>query len=168
MKSKLPILLLILFSSLAALAQTAPKGRWTSIPKPIGWVNDYENIFTAAEIKSLDSLIGSYEKKTSIEIAVVTVPLEACTREEFDSLMLKLAQTWGVGKKGKNNGIVIGISKEHRKIRIENGLGIEMKLSDAQTKEIIDKILIPNFRAGHYYLGIAEGIQEIKRKLDTN
>jgi uncharacterized protein len=67
-------------------------------------------------------------------------------------------------KKNKNNGIVIGLSKGHRTIRISNGYGIEPILSDKETKKIIDEIIIPEFKNERYYEGIRKGILKIIEK----
>jgi uncharacterized protein len=69
-------------------------------------------------------------------------------------------------KKEKNNGILILISTGHRRIRISNGYGIEKILSDTETKEIIDTIILPEFRNGEYFNGTKKGIIALKDKLD--
>lgn len=166
MKRQITILTLFLCSILSALGQNSKDNYWENLPKPKGWVNDFENIFTVEQEKTLDSLIVEYEQRTTTEIVVITIPASATDKNSFDELTLKIAKSWGVGKKVKNNGILIGISKGHRKIRIQNGLGIEKELTDNQTKQIIDKIMIPNFKVDNYYKGLFDGIQEIKKALD--
>jgi uncharacterized protein len=128
------------------------------IPKSVGFVNDFENIFTPEEIRSLDSLSTAIEKESTIEIAVVTLDSSLILNNNFDSTVLLIGQKWGVGKKDTNNGIVIGISKSMRKIRICNGYGIEKKLSNDQTKEIMNSVLIPQLRAGEYFVGVRDVI----------
>jgi uncharacterized protein len=132
---------------------------------PIGWVNDFEKIFTEEENLKLDSILSKFEKKTSNEIAIVTIDSSWITKEKFDSLTLVIANKWGVGKKENNNGILIGISKGLRKIRIQNGKGIVPKLSDKETKLIIDNYFIPEFKNGNYFKGCFAGILEIMRKI---
>jgi uncharacterized membrane protein YgcG len=139
-----------------------------NLPKPTGWVNDFENIFTVAQEQTLNSLITEYEKETTIEISVITIPVSATEMERIDELTLFIANKWGIGKKEKNNGILIGISKGYRKIRINNGLGIEKRITDHQTKEIIERIMIPSFKADDYYKGLFDGIQAIKQIFDKN
>jgi len=163
---KIQISLLILFFGSFFMAFGQPSNDyWTKLPTPKGWVNDFEKIFTEEQEITLDSLIAEYEKSTSIEITVITIPTSATVKDRFDELTLHIAKNWGVGKKEKNNGILIGISKGYRTIRIQNGLGIEKLLSDKQTKQIIDQIIIPNFKADNIFNGVFEGIQEIKMVL---
>jgi uncharacterized protein len=104
------------------------------------WVSDFEDIFSKEDEKILDSLINQFEKETTIEISVVTLDTSWTIKETFDDFVLAIHNYWGVGKKQTNNGIVIGICPGYRTIRISNGYGIEEKLTDAETKKIIDNI----------------------------
>ena len=111
---------------------------WDSLPKSSNFVNDYENLFTDVEDKELNLIIGQFNIKTKIEIAIVTLDTIVVSKEKFDDLTLHIAKTWGIGKKELDNGILIGISKGYKKIRIQNGNGIELILSNEETKEILD------------------------------
>ena len=166
MTRQITILTLLLCSFFITYGQNSKDNYWKNLPKPTGWVNDFENIFTVEQEKTLDSLIAEYEKRTTREITVITIPISATEKDRFDELTLLIANKWGGGKKEKDNGILIGISKGHRTIRIQNGLGIEKLITDNQTKQIIDKIIIPNFKADDFYKGVFDGIQEIKQILD--
>jgi len=165
MKIQISIVTLFICSFFMACGQTS-NDYCTKLPSPKGWVNDLEKIFTDEQIITLDSLIAEYEKSTTIEITVITIPTTATEKDRFDELTLYIAKNWAVGKKDKNNGILIAISKGYRTIRIQNGLGIEKLLSDNQTKKIIDQKIIPNFKADSYYKGVFDGIQEIKMVID--
>jgi uncharacterized membrane protein YgcG len=131
------------------------------------WVNDFEDVFNTSEEEALDSLIGNYENKTSNQFAVVTIDSNWVSRQQFDSLVLKIHKTWGVGQPTKNNGIVIGISKGYRIMRISNGYGIEKIISDEETKAIIDQKMIPAFQEELYYEGTKKGIVALMAKLDS-
>ena len=136
-----------------------------NIPKPTGYVNDYEKIFSENQEITLDSLIQAIEKQTTIEIAIVTLDSSHTTAEAFDDLTLKIAQQWGIGKKDKDNGILIGLSSSLRKIRIRNGYGIEKVLSNEETKKIMDIYIIPQFKKGNYFEGTRQGILALMDKL---
>jgi uncharacterized protein len=133
--------------------------------KALGWTSDFEHIFTEDQILVLDSIISKFEKETTKEIAIVTIDSSWTTKENFDSLTLAIGRNWGVGKKDKNNGILIGISTGLRKIRIQNGYGIETILSDAETKKIIDDIIIPEFKNGNYFEGTKKGLLALMQKV---
>jgi uncharacterized protein len=138
---------------------------WDSLPAPLSWTNDYAWLFSTLQRNQLDSIIGDFEKKTTIEVCVVTLDTFCVSKEKFDSLALHIGRTWGVGKKGKNNGILVCISPGYRKIRIENGYGIEKYLSDKETKDIIDFTFVPQFKNGAFFEGTKAGINAVILKL---
>jgi uncharacterized protein len=137
-------------------------------PQLRGYVNDFYSLFSAAERRSLDSLIGSYEQKTTTQITVITLDSSYAGESNFDAYTLALANKWGVGQKNKNNGILIGICPDYRRIRIHNGYGIQKYLSDGETKKILDDVIFPSFRISEYYRGVYYGILAITKKLEEN
>jgi len=139
---------------------------WLNPIKHYGWVTDYEKLYSKNEIKILNDLINEFEKETSAEIAIVTLDTLRVTSDNFDDLSLRIAQKWAIGKSGKDNGILIAISKHYRKIRIQNGNGIEKLISDDETKFIIDTYFIPEFKNENYYSGTLNGILELMKKLN--
>ena len=133
--------------------------------KPIGWMNDFEGFFSKQESEFIDSLCAAFEKETSIEIVLVTIDSTFVTIDNFDNYITRLGNFWRIGKKGKDNGIIIGLCTGISKIRISNGYGIQTRISDSDTKMIIDKFILPSFRQNDYFEGIKKGIAEIIRKL---
>ncbi|MBS1605105.1 MAG: TPM domain-containing protein [Bacteroidetes bacterium] len=137
-----------------------------TIPRPVGYINDFEHLFTPLQIEFLDSLIHEYERRTTIEIAVLTVDTSLTLPANFDFFTLQTMKAWGVGKKSSNNGILIGISRSFRKIRIQDGGGIEKQLPGADVKKIIDEAFIPFFRKGQYYEGLVSGLRTLMQRLE--
>jgi uncharacterized protein len=129
------------------------------------WINDIENIFSDSEQRILDSLVRSFERSTSIEIVVITFDSTYTTAENFDNFVLTIHNRWEVGKKESNNGIVIGVSRSLRKIRISNGYGIEKRMNDLETKKTIEEVIIPEFKNSNYFEGVKKGIQALIKKL---
>lgn len=140
---------------------------WDSLPKPIGSINDFEGLYEDTEELVLDSIISIFKKETGIEIAVVTLDTIYSTVENFDELTLRIARQWGVGEKDKNNGILIGISRGYRKMRIQNARGIVKLISDTETKVIVDHYFIPYFKNGQFYDGTLTGLTELMKLLKT-
>jgi len=138
-----------------------------TIPEPLGYVNDFEKIFTANEIQTLTGKIKDFEAETGIQIAILTTDTSLVTSERFENFVVAVGNKWGVGKKDENNGIVIGFSKGYRKIRISNGYGIEKLISDKETKGIIEDHFIPYFKKNEYYQGTLEGLKSIIELLKT-
>jgi uncharacterized protein len=141
---------------------------WDSLPKPLNWTNDYENLFTDEEEDYLDSIITDFNNLTGIQISIVTIDTIYTSKQKFDDLTLHIANTWGIGEKNKNNGILIGISRGYRKIRIQNGFGFEEILSDAQTKQIIDNQIIPFFKKNEYFNGTSLGLTTLIKLIFEN
>ena len=143
------------------------KSFYDSLPKPNNWTNDYENLFSDEEETKLNKIIDDFEKETSIEIAIVTIDSFKVSKDGFDALLLHIANTWGIGKKDKSNGIFIAISKDHRKIRIQNGDGIVQIISDEETSMIIQNHIIPFFKKEDYFEGTLSGLLNIINLLRT-
>jgi uncharacterized protein len=137
-----------------------------SLPEPHGYVNDFESLFSESEKQTLDSLLEDFENRTTIQIAVLTIDTSMTSMDSLDVYTLKIAKSWGVGQKDKNNGVVVGISKAYRKITIKNGYGIEKILSDEETKEIIDTSFIPSFRDADYFKGTLTGLKTLMKILE--
>jgi len=138
------------------------------IPKPIGWTNDFVQLFSVSETQSLDSLIDKFEKETTVEISVATIDSFIRGPIDLEPYALLMARTWGLGKKEKDNGILIVIAKDLRRINIQNGYGIEKILTNDETKFIIDSTIVPLFKRGRLYEGTREGILAIMSKLRKN
>ncbi len=138
---------------------------WDSLPKPIGWTNDLENIYSPAEEMILDSIISVFEKETSIEISIVTLDSTLTSVELFNDLALHIARTWGIGKKDKDNGILICISTGHRRIRISNGYGIEQMLTDEETNALLNRYILPKFKRTQFFQGTYDGLIALIKKL---
>ena len=87
--------------------------------------------------------------------------------DKFDDYVRMVGNQWGVGKAGKDNGVVIGISRRLRYISIQNGYGIGKELTNAETKQIIDEHFIPKFKRGKYYKGTKAGLEALMNELKT-
>lgn len=132
----------------------------SNFPKPVGYVNDFENLFTAEQVKQLTDLISDYEKQTTNVIAVITVSsIEPYS--DFNQYAIDLSNSWGVGKKEKDNGLTIVFSKSLKQVRISTGTGTEKILSDELCKSIIDQFMVPKFREEQYFEGISLGVAEL-------
>jgi len=157
MKTKL-LLIGVLFGliSLTGYSQDNKKTDF-KFPDYIGFVNDFEGIFTEGQIKELNDIISKHEKETTNEIAIVTIN----SFEPYETLFdysLGLANYWGIGKKDKNNGVAIVFGQKIRQIRIQVGYGLENKLKEEEAKKIIDDIIITEFKKGDFYTGIKNGL----------
>ena len=144
-------LVALVFGSSQVLAQI-------SYPAPRGHVNDFANVIPDDIEQRMELRLRDYEQKTTNEIAVVTVTsLEGLSIEDYT---VGLAQKWGVGKKGKDNGVVLLVAPKEREVRIEVGYGLESVLTDAQSVQII-AAMTPYLKENKYGPGIDFGVQKI-------
>jgi uncharacterized protein len=131
-----------------------------TIPKPVGFIADYEKIFTPEQTSQLRKILLDYEKETTIEIAVLTIDSIETDTGDFAQ---KTAEQWGIGKKGINNGLLILISKSKHVLRTQTGYGLEGYLPDGWLKHIGDSIA-SNYK-GKYYEGTVELINKCKQRI---
>ncbi|MEJ7609784.1 MAG: TPM domain-containing protein [Ferruginibacter sp.] len=132
--------------------------------KPIGYVNDYGGLYTPRQVFEMDSLIYDFESKSSIQLVLVTFDSNMVKSSEIDYVTNVIGNGWKVGG-DSSKGIVIGISKPYKRIRIQNGKYVQSILSDSKTKEIIDSSFIPEFRNNHYFEGTLLGLKALIRTL---
>ncbi len=129
--------------------------------EPQGWVNDFANVIDPTYKNKINSLILEVERKTTSEIAVVTV--ESIAPYDEKEYARALFEKWGIGKKGKDNGILVLLAVKERRWRIETGYGIESILPDRLCGEIGQNYMVPYFKEGKYSEGLYYGVAEIIR-----
>ncbi len=135
-----------------------------SFPKPVGFVNDFEGVLTDKEEAQLGSMVMDVEKQTGAQIAIVSID-NYNPSPDLASYSIGLFNTWGIGNKNKNDGVLILFSKGLREIRISTGIGIEDKLTNVKCQNIIDEFILPPFKNGNFYVGLVKAIEAIKREL---
>jgi uncharacterized protein len=158
MKTKAALLFFVLWSLVlavpAARAQDIPEA-----PNPPRLVNDYTWTLTADQVQSLESRLVAFDDSTSTQIVVVLVP--SLAGYDPSDFAIRLAEKWGVGQKGKNNGIVVLVkpktATERGEAFIASGYGLEAVIPDAICKRIADQEMIPRFQEGDYYGGLEAG-----------
>lgn len=128
-------------------------------PNPPVAVNDFANMLEPFQKQALEQKIRNYNDSTSSAIVIITVP--DLQGYDIAELSLKYLREWGIGVQGKNNGVLILVSKAERKARIETGYGMEGVIPDITAKEIIDDRMIPSFKQEDYYRGFDNAIDAI-------
>lgn len=129
------------------------------VPPLKGRVNDYGGILSSATISQLDFILKEFEASDSTQIVVLTIPsLKGDSLERFS---LDAAEKWGIGQRGKDNGALLVISRDDRKLRIEVGYGLEGTLTDLVAGQIIRKVIAPQFRQGSFNQGVIDGVDAI-------
>jgi len=155
LSSGLGVLAIVLLALIAspAIADTLP------VPALTGRVVDQANILGNSDESRLTAKLGDLETRTSIQLVVVTLPsLQGRPIEEWG---LTLGRTWGIGQKGKDNGVLLVVAPNDRELRIEVGYGLEGTLPDATADAIIRNVIVPRFKAGSMAGGISDGVDAI-------
>jgi uncharacterized protein len=147
-------LMLALCSLLLAFSAAA-----LEFPTLSGRVVDEANILDPATRAALTDKLAALEAKTTDQLVVVTLKsLQGTSIEDFG---VELGRRWRIGQKDKNNGVVLIVAPNERKVRIEVGYGLEGTLTDAVSRLIIENAIIPRFRANDFPGGINRGVDDI-------
>ncbi len=155
------VLVLLGWMALGALAPALAKD--PPIPPLTGRVVDQASILTQTQERDLTSKLAALERKSGDQVVVVTLKsLQAWPIEDWG---LALGRGWGIGQKGKDNGVLLIVAPKDRELRIEVGYGLEGTLPDATANAIINNVIVPRFKAGNLYGGINDGVDAIGRAL---
>jgi uncharacterized protein len=134
-----------------------------SFPALTGRIVDQANIIPAAVRSSMDAKLADLESKSGIQLVVATV--SSLEGQEIEPYANQLFRTWKLGQKDKNNGVLLLVAPNERRVRIEVGYGLEGTLTDALSKIIIANAITPRFKVGD---GIARGVDDIITVLTTD
>ena len=150
------ILLLLILASPAFAA--APK-----FPELSGRVVDDAGVLNLTTRNELTDMLAEHEDKTGEQVVVVTLgSLEGFSIEDFG---YQLGRFWGIGQKGKNNGVLLIVAPKEHKVRIEVGYGLEGSLTDATSRTIIETKILPSFKHGDFDAGVVAGTKSILKVL---
>lgn len=128
-------------------------------PELSGRVVDQAGLLTGATQTQIEQRLSEHEKSTTDQVVVVTVnSLQGYTIEDYG---YQLGRHWGIGQAEKNNGVILLVAPNERKVRIEVGYGLEGKLTDARSHHIIQKIILPEFKRQNMSGGIINGVNAI-------
>jgi uncharacterized protein len=151
------LLALMLCWAFAALADVA-------VPPLTGRVVDKTATLSSSDIASLDQTLKDFEARKGSQVAVLIVP--TTQPETIEQYSLRVAEAWKIGRKKIDDGAILVVAKDDRKLRIEVGYGLEGALTDVTAKRIIDEVITPKFRSGDFAGGISDGVNRILRVID--
>jgi uncharacterized protein len=149
--------LLILLTFLLLLLPL--QARALNVPKLQGYVNDYAHMISGPKRAKLEEELRSFEQSDSTQLVILTIPsLEGESLEDFS---IKVVESWKLGQARKDNGILLFVSRDDRKMRIEVGRGLEGRLTDLMAGRIIDLAIKPWFKRGDFDAGFAAGVASL-------
>lgn len=154
-------LLVVAIAALVAPASAAP-----SFPPLTGRVVDDAHVLTPATVADLTGKLAALEQKTGDQLVVVTLPsLQGYAIEDYG---YQLGRAWGIGQKGKDNGVLFIVVPSEHQVRIEVGYGLEPMLTDALSSVILQEKVLPKFRAGDIDGGVHDGADAVIDQLELD
>ena len=153
-------------SATSATSPTSPisaRAAAKEVPFLSGRVVDEAGLLSAAVRQRIDGELAALERETGDQVAVLI--LESLGGEPLEDYSVRVAQTWKLGQKGKDNGILLLISRDDRKLRIEVGYGLEGTMTDLRSNEVIDQVIRPRFQQGDFDGGVEQGVDAIVKVL---
>ena len=157
-RNSLPVVLLVGLWCLVLLGSTAAIAQ--KFPALTGRIVDEAALLSADDRRQLEQDLEALEKKSTDQLVIYTTrSLQGYPIEDFG---YRLGRAWAIGQKGKNNGVILLVAPNDRKVRIEVGRGLEPQLTDLMTKLIIENAILPAFRRNDFAGGIKAGVRDIR------
>lgn len=149
--------LLLLLLALAAWAQVA-------VPELSRRVTDLTATLSADQVAALEGRLAAFEAQRGSQIAVLIVP--TTQPEDIAQFGIRVAEQWKIGRERIDDGVILIVARNDRKLRLEVGYGLEGPIPDAIAKRVIAETITPYFRAGDYYGGIDAGVTQLMRLIE--
>jgi len=154
-RAQWPLLLVTLALLLAAPGAQGAK----DIPFLAARTNDLANIVSTDVRDRIEKKLADLEQRTGAQVAVLTV--DSLDGDSIEDYAVRVFQTWKLGRKDVNDGVLFVVARQERRMRIEVGYGLEGRLTDARSRQILDDIVRPHFRAGNFAAGVEAGVDAI-------
>ena len=129
------------------------------VPPVKARVTDLTGTLSAAQKSELESRIAAYETRRGSQIAVLLLP--TTKPEEIEQYSIRVAEAWKIGRKKVDDGLILIVAKDDRRLRIEVGYGLEGAIPDSVAKRVIDEKITPRFRDGDFYGGVRDGVDQL-------
>lgn len=153
---------------LALLCMWLPLVAWAAdevaVPPLQARVTDLTGTLSAEQQAALSASLQAFEQRKGSQVAVLLVP--TTQPETIEQYSIRVAETWKLGRKGIDDGVLLLVAKNDRTVRIEVGYGLEGPLPDAVANRIVREVIVPRFREGDFYLGLVEGVDRIIKVID--
>jgi uncharacterized protein len=144
---------------LVGLGCALPTAGEVAVPVFARYVTDLTGTLRADEAAALERRLVDFADARGTQVAVLVVP--STDGEAIEAYALRVVETWRLGRKGVDDGVLLVVALDDRRVRIEVGYGLEGALPDATSKRIIDETIVPQFRAGNVYAGLNAGVERI-------
>jgi uncharacterized protein len=144
---------------LCGLALFAPVHADVAIPALKSRVTDLTGTLTPEQKNTLEQRLAAFEAAKGSQLAVLM--LASTKPEEIEQYSIRVAEAWKIGRKGTDDGLILVIAKDDRRLRVEVGYGLEGAIPDAVAKRVISETITPRFKAGDFFGGISAGVEQL-------
>jgi uncharacterized protein len=144
---------------LALLLAAASAGAQVAVPPLTARVTDLTGTLSGEAVNRIESKLRAFEATKGSQIAVLIVPTTA--PEEIEQFSIRVAEAWKLGRKGVDDGAILLVAKNDRRVRIEVGQGLEGALPDAIANRIVEETIAPHFKAGDFDGGVEAGVNQM-------
>src|SRR3989441_13211550 len=134
------------------------------VPPLKAHVTDLTGTLSASQLRDLDSRLSDFERGKGSQIAVLMLP--STQPETIEEYSIRVADAWKIGRSKIDDGVILVIAKNDRKLRVEVGRGLEGTIPDAVAKRIVSDVIAPHFRSGDFYGGIAAGTDAVMKLIE--
>lgn len=148
------------------IAQQSSDNTQQEIPALEAHVTDLTKTFSTKQKEQLEEKLSTFEQQNGSQIAVLIIP--STIPEDISQFSLRVVNTWKLGRAEFNDGVLILVSKDDRKVRIEVGTGLESKITNDSAQHIINDTLAPSLTQGDYYSGINNAVDNLISLISTN
>jgi uncharacterized protein len=155
---------LALVLSASSLGFLPPAWADVAIPALTSRVTDLTGTLTPDQVSALEQRLAAFEKQKGSQMAVLMLP--STKPEAIEQFSIRLAEAWKIGRKGTDDGLILVIAKEDRRLRVEVGYGLEGVIPDAVANRVISETITPRFKAGDFYGGITAGVEQLIKLIE--
>ncbi|TMG79357.1 MAG: YgcG family protein [Betaproteobacteria bacterium] len=148
----------------AALLFALSAAAEVAVPPLQARVTDLTGTLSASQIQSLDSRLRDFERSKGSQIAVLVLP--STQPETIEQYSIRLADAWKIGRARVDDGVILVVAKNDRKLRVEVGRGLEGAIPDAVAKRVVSDLVAPYFRTSDFYGGIAAGTEALMKLIE--
>ncbi|NWG39402.1 MAG: YgcG family protein, partial [Hydrogenophilaceae bacterium] len=154
----------LLFTLLLSLCAIFPAYAQVAVPALTKRVTDLTGTLAPDTVSRLESTLAQFEQGKGSQIAVLLIP--TTQPEDIAQFGIRVAEQWKIGRKGVEDGIILIVAKNDRKVRIEVGYGLEGVIPDAVAKRIIEEEIVPRFKQGDFSGGVEAGVTRMMRLIE--
>src|SRR5256885_9598846 len=155
---------LLAAGAILLLAGLSPASGEVAVPPLSAHVTDLTGTLAAQQIRDLESRLAAFERGKGSQIAVLMLP--STQPETIEEYSIRLADAWKIGRARVDDGVILVVAKNDRKLRVEVGRGLEGAIPDAVAKRVVSDVIAPHFRTGDFYGGVAAGTGALMKLIE--